>query len=231
MNSFRKKLKVDILIVITIIMLSASFVFADTATVNCGHLNLRQNSTTKSKVLTFLKKGDSVDIIAKRGRWYNVSSNGIQGWVYGRYVSIPRAVPVAQNVAILTSRGDNTTQTSDIAEYAKQLLGSRYVYGGTTPKGFDCSGFVMHVYSKFGIELNRTVQGIYSQGSKVAKANLKPGDVIFFDTNRDGIVNHMGIYAGNGEVIHASSTKRRISIEALSMPYYQRTYVAAKRFF
>lgn len=117
-----------------------------------------------------------------------------------------------------------------IVEYAKTLIGVKYVYGGESPKGFDCSGFVKYVYNHFDIKIARSSSEQAESGKTVKKADLKPGDLVFFDTN-GGLNNitHVGIYIGDGKFIHASTyEKHAITIESLSSTYYAKRYMTAR---
>lgn len=107
------------------------------------------------------------------------------------------------------------------------LLGIDYKYGGTTTKGFDCSGFVGYVFDKFKIDLPRTSSAMYGEGSKVNRDDLRPGDLVFFNTSGKG-VSHVGIYVGNNKFAH-SSTSKGTRIDSLGMEYYHERYVGAKR--
>lgn len=107
------------------------------------------------------------------------------------------------------------------------LLGIDYKYGGTTTKGFDCSGFVNYVFDKFEIDLPRTSSSMYDEGNKVKKDELRPGDLVFFNTSGSGI-SHVGIYVGDNKFAHASTSKGT-RIDSLSMEYYKDRYVGAKR--
>jgi cell wall-associated NlpC family hydrolase len=118
----------------------------------------------------------------------------------------------------------------DIIDYAKKFLGIKYRWGGTTTKGFDCSGFVKYVYKKFGIDLSRTSSSQAKNGTYVKKENLKVGDLVFFDTNggKNGI-NHVGIYTGSGKFIHSSSSHSKVVISSLSSGFYAKAYMTARR--
>lgn len=107
------------------------------------------------------------------------------------------------------------------------LLGIDYKYGGTTTKGFDCSGFVGYVFDKFKIDLPRTSSSMYAEGSKVKREDLRSGDLVFFNTSGKG-VSHVGIYVGNNKFAHASTSKGT-RIDSLGMDYYNDRYVGAKR--
>lgn len=126
------------------------------------------------------------------------------------------------------SRGGS--RADDIIGYAKKYMGVKYVWGGSTPKGFDCSGFVKYVYNHFGITLNRNSAAQAKNGTKVKKADLQPGDLVFFDTN-GGLngINHVGIYIGGGKMIHSSSYYGGVVITDISSGFYAKCYMTARR--
>lgn len=101
-----------------------------------------------------------------------------------------------------------------VALIAKQYLGTPYVWGGTSPSGFDCSGFVQYVYRQLGFDLTRTTYTQVGEGSEVEKSNLRQGDLVFFKKNRD--VHHVGIYIENNQFIHAPQTGDKVKISNLS---------------
>lgn len=113
---------------------------------------------------------------------------------------------------------------NSVVAYAKQFLGCKYVYGGTTTNGFDCSGFTQFVYKHFGINLNRTAQGQYNNGTAVT--SLQAGDLVMF--GKSGI-NHVGIYIGGNTFIHAANTSRGVTTDTLASGYYKTNYVGARR--
>lgn len=115
-----------------------------------------------------------------------------------------------------------------ILKTANGYLGVPYVYGGTSPSGFDCSGFTHYTFLKNGITIPRTAATQYTIGTAVSKSNLKPGDLVFFTTTSTA-VSHVGIYVGNNKFIHASSGSGKIIISDLSNTYYASHYVGAKR--
>jgi cell wall-associated NlpC family hydrolase len=122
-------------------------------------------------------------------------------------------------------------QSSDVLSRAVNVLGTPYVWGGSSPKkGFDCSGLVKYAFNDVAdVDLPRTSNAMaQGHGVKVAQDDLKPGDLIFFNI-KSRRVNHVAIYLGNDRFIHAPRRGKRVSIDNLSKPYWQKHYVVAKR--
>ncbi len=120
---------------------------------------------------------------------------------------------------------------SQILNNAKEHLGGKYVWGGTQPKGFDCSGYVQYLYKKEGMAIPRTALAQSKVGLPVNRNELKKGDLLFFltDKKRNIPITHVGMYIGNDKFIHAASKKKGIIISSLSKSKYNRIYVKAKR--
>lgn len=107
-------------------------------------------------------------------------------------------------------------------------LGTPYKYAGTTLKGFDCSGYTSWVFKKLGISLPHTSKGQAEEGEWVDKDNLRPGDLVFFDTSGGAGISHVGIYVGDGKFYH-SATNKGVTVTRLSDSYYEKRYVTARR--
>lgn len=127
--------------------------------------------------------------------------------------------------------GDRTVSVSgrDIVGQAEHYIGTPYRSGGTTAGGMDCSGLVFNVYRTFGIALPRTSRDQSRFGTQVARSQLEPGDLLFFDTNGGHGVSHVGIYSGGGEFIHASTRSRRVRFDRLDNKYFKKRFVVARR--
>ena len=145
----------------------------------------------------------------------------------------------AQRIALAKAHAKKVGKTYKLTEVdKKQLLedakyykGGKYVWGGTTPQGFDCSGYVQYLYKKHKVNLPRTAWAQSKKGLNVGKQDLKKGDLLFFLTDKKrGIpVTHVGIYIGDGKFIHAASKKKGIIISPIHSGYYASKFVSAKR--
>ena len=121
------------------------------------------------------------------------------------------------------------TAGKQIVDYAKQYLGVKYKWAGSTPKGFDCSGFTQYIFKSFGVNLEHSASSQFNSGEKISKENLEPGDLVFFSTYKKG-PSHVGIYVGSNQFIHASSGSKKIMITSLNSSYYLRRYLGARRY-
>lgn len=122
-------------------------------------------------------------------------------------------------------------QSDDLLMHAMGLLGIDYRYGGSNPiSGLDCSGFIQYVFREAaGITLPRTSAAMSETGTAINKQDLKPGDLVFFNSRKSKRVSHVGMYVGNDKFIHAPHTGRDIEIQDLSKNYYVKHYVGARR--
>lgn len=118
-----------------------------------------------------------------------------------------------------------TTIARTLTRDALRFLGTPYVFGGTSTSGFDCSGYVQHVFAMLGVSIPRTADAQYYAGRHI-KGNMKPGDLVFFQTYEPG-PSHVGIYLGNGKFVHASS--HGVMVSNLSDSYWSARYIGAKR--
>ncbi|MCB8816277.1 C40 family peptidase [Desulfosporosinus shakirovi] len=132
------------------------------------------------------------------------------------------------NKVYLQKQPQTQNNVNSILSTAKQYIGVRYQWGGTSPStGFDCSGFVYYVFKQNGITLPRVSRDQYTVGTKVSFENLQPGDLVFFSFSGNGVVDHDGIYLGGGQFINSSSSKG-VTIYTIG-PYWKSVYVGARR--
>jgi hypothetical protein len=138
--------------------------------------------------------------------------------------SIPKPEPSPQVASVTDSHLDEL-----LAEKVKPLLGTPYVWGGSTTKGFDCSGFTQYVYRSLGIDLPRTAGQQFGKGTPVSVNSMEPGDLIFFDTG-GGSISHVGIYMGNGKMAHAASGQGEVVINTIDWYLSHYRVVGVKRY-
>lgn len=181
-----------------------------------GPLNVRSTPSTSGSRVKQLSKGTVVQITAEQDGWYQIDG----GYISADYITIVDAAEAAAYNSL-----------SSVVTYAKQYLGYPYVYGGCSSRGFDCSGFVKYVFANFGVTLNRTASAQMDNGTSVAKADLQPGDVVFFKKSGSGAsrASHVGIYVGNNQFIHASTSKTGVIISDMDSAYYTTGFVGARR--
>lgn len=118
---------------------------------------------------------------------------------------------------------------NSVVSVALRYVGSRYRYGGTSPSGFDCSGFVYYVYNRAGYGLGRSMYSQYSSGRHVSSSQLQPGDIIFFKNTYKRGLSHAAIYVGNGRIVHAANERTGVTVSNLWSPYWSAHYAGAVR--
>ncbi len=183
-------------------------------------LNVRSQPSTSSEILGQYYYGSTVDVTGTYDVWYQIRYNAGYAYVHSDYVAFSQWQSPQQ-----TLLGQNLVET------AKQYIGTPYVYGGMSPSGFDCSGFVKYVYSLYGVNLNRVANDQANNGYYVSKDQLAPGDIICF-SNYPGssYIGHVGIYVGNNQFIHSPRTGYTVTIESLDGHYGNRYYTARRIF-
>ena len=221
--------------------------------VNVGTVNLRREPSSSAEIVTNLTLNTEVTVISEDAGWTRVKSGEYEGYIASTLLSstkqeetvtsrssgIREEMANTENATSTETKNEDTvaetpsnttsqsgTTGSAVVEKAKQYLGYKYIYGGTTPSGFDCSGFTLYIYKQFGITLNRTAAAQYSNGVAVSRDNLQLGDLIMF--GKSGI-NHVGIYMGGGRIIHAANPSRGVTTDTINSGYYNTNYVGARR--
>ena len=192
--------------------LAANDLVRTVVTVNVDGLNVRDEANTDSAILTQVPKGEELEYVETLEGWVKVSIDGDEAYVSAEYVTVEEKLDTAITMTeLLYGQGVSDVRV-ELVEYAKQFLGNPYVWGGTSlTKGADCSGFVLSVFKKFGVSLPHYSGAQAKSGTKISASDLKPGDLVFYG-NSSGTINHVAIYIGGGQVIHASSPKTGIKI-------------------
>jgi peptidoglycan hydrolase CwlO-like protein len=162
-------------------------------------------------------------IAAKKAQQTSISRGGTVDFVQNEAKVEPKVEPpVVIKKEVSEPKKTSTASSSGVIDYAKSFLGTKYVYGATGPNSFDCSGFVQYVYRHFGVTTGRTTGDQIAHGQYVSRANLQPGDLVFFGS---GTPHHVGIYVGNNSYIHAPHTGDVVKISILT----RSDYMSARR--
>lgn len=141
---------------------------------------------------------------------------------------VPRPFPGTRPADLTDGAHRRPADASDVIETALSLRGTPYAWGGSTPAGFDCSGFTHYVFALHGVSLPRMASEQYRIGDVVAARDLQPGDLVFFSTIAPG-ASHVGLALGEDRFIHAPSERGEVRIENLNARYWQRRYLGARR--
>lgn len=199
-------------------------------------LNMRSAPGTENSIITKLYQGSVAKIIGINNAWFKVEYGGYTGYISPDYVEIvaysstSSSSAAAVSTASAASLSAATGTRQQLVEYAATLLGCKYVYGGSSPSGFDCSGYVKYVFAHFGINLSRTSSSQYSNSVRISKSDLNLGDLVFFSqTSGSSTVGHVGIYVGGGQFIHAASPGKGVRYDSLSDNYYSSHYIGCGR--
>lgn len=218
-------------------------------------VNLRSGPSTSHTVVATASQGAKCYIIGINNGWYKVIYNGQICYIRSDFLELTeipyennaspnspkfyrrgKSTGVAPSGAALngtssSASAGNTGSASgaQILAEAQKYLGAPYVYGGASPSGFDCSGFVYYVLKQLGFSPYRTPSSQYQQGAAVAKADLQPGDIVFFANTYASGISHVGIYAGGGQFIHAPNSRSTVSYSDLTSGYWANHYYGARR--
>jgi len=180
--------------------------------VNADGLNVRDQPDLESAVLTQVLKGEELEYIETLDGWIKVFIDDMEAYVSADYVTVEDKLPTAITMTELMYGVGVSDVRVELVEYAKQFLGNPYVWGGTSlTNGTDCSGFVLSVYKNFGVTLPRVSRSQANAGTKISAGELQPGDLVFY-ADSTGTVNHVALYIGGGQVIHASNPSSGIKI-------------------
>ena len=217
-----------------------------TGSVDASLVNLRKGPSTSTSMLDQLKSGEEVEIFGFNCGWYKVRYENQVGYIRSDLVALLEKP--ANNTGIAASSSNNGSSASsgsssnsngsstgssssdrgqEIATYAQQFVGYPYVYGGSSPSGFDCSGFMQYVFAQFGYSINRTATAQLANGTYVEYNDMRPGDIIYFGYG--STASHVGMYIGNGQFVHAQNSSTGVVITSLSESWYANRYLCAHR--
>lgn len=219
-------------------------------------VNLRSGPSTSSSIVATASKGAKCYILGLNNGWYKVIYGTNICYIRSDYLELTeipyenresahspkfyrhgKSTGVVPSAAVLNGTVSNNSGSAStgsatgaqIVAEAKKYLGVRYVYGGASPSGFDCSGFVYYVLKQFGYSPYRTPADQIKMGTSVSKSNLQPGDIVFFAGTGGSGITHVGIYVGNGQFIHSPNSRSTVSYADLTTGYWANHYYGARR--
>ena len=217
----QKLVKLLVIVVLFVIAFAVTASADEVAYTTADILNVRSQPSMTAQIVAQYPYGTSVNVTGSTDVWYQIRYNSGYAYVHSDYVKFsPQTTP---NQQILGQQ---------VVEVAKQYIATPYVYGGSSPSGFDCSGFVKYIYSQFGINLNRIAADQANNGYAVSADAMLPGDIICFSNYvGGGYIGHVGIYVGDGNFIHSPRTGYTVCIESLSQTSYGNKIACVRRIF
>ena len=196
------------------------------AIVNTQTLKVREEPNTDSVVITLIPQEEELEVVEVMDNgWVKFLLDDEEAYVSGEFVDVEERLEKAVTLTeLLYGQGVSNVRV-DLVQYAKQFIGNPYVWGGTSlTNGADCSGFTLSIYKKYNVSLPHHAASQAQLGTKVSMGEIQPGDLVFYAKN--GSINHVAIYIGNGQVVHASSPKTGIKISSVNY----RTPACARRY-
>lgn len=189
----------------------AAEVKSTVATSNTMTLNARTEPNTECSIWTTIAEGEELQVLEDMGDWVKVDIDGDTCYVASEFVTLSEELPKAMTLTEMRYGEGVSNVRVDMIQYACQFVGNRYVWGGTSlTNGVDCSGFTMRIYEKYGIYLPHSSKAQANCGTRISSSEAKPGDLFFYGSGKS--INHVAMYIGGGQVVHASSAKTGIKI-------------------
>lgn len=175
------------------------------------NLNVRTEPNTDASVITTVENGQELEFVEMLDGWVKIAIDSDEGYVSADYVEVKDVLPRALTMTEARYGVGVSDVRVDLVEYALEFVGNPYVWGGTSlTKGADCSGFVLSVFKKYGYDLPHHSGSQANSGTKIKESELLPGDLVFYSNGSR--INHVAIYMGGGQVVHASSPKTGIRV-------------------
>ena len=213
--------------------------------INGTNVNIRSGPSTSYGAIARGNVGETAYIIGINNQWFKIIYGEKIGYIRSDYLDLSeipyenrdsvksplffrRGLSTGVTPSAAALKSDNAGIGNAIVNTAKKYIGVPYVWGGTSPKGFDCSGLVQYVFKAHGITLPRTSKEQWTVGTVISKSQLKAGDLVFFANTYTTGVSHVGIYVGNNQFIHASSSQG-VTISSLSNSYWAAHYHGCRR--
>lgn len=191
----------------------AESVLSYKAVVLADVLRVRVAPDTTSEILSTVPKGAALEIVENQGDWVEVNIDNETGYVSGEFVSCEQKLKDAMTLTEARFGEGVSDGRVQVVSYATQFVGNPYVWGGTSlTNGADCSGFVLSVYAKYGIYLPHSSRAQANCGRRISTSELKPGDLLFYGSG--GGINHVAMYIGGGQIVHASTPSTGIIISS-----------------
>ena len=191
-----------------------------------GKVAILTGPTAGAPAAAYLEYHTRVAIIEREQGYYLVRmSDDRTGWVPEKNVKLE-----GESEYEPVDIGDVGDMRADVIASGKKYLGKPYVWGGIGPNGFDCSGLMQTIFAENGIEIPRGAKDQYKEARKIKRKELRPGDLIFFETYAKG-VSHVGLWAGGGNFLHAESSEAGVTITPVSIPYWDGRYYGAATYF
>ena len=191
-------------------------------------VNMRSKPSSDGELVAQVPRGETAYIIGFNCGWYKVQYESQTGYIRSDLLALSEA-PKYNTKNSVGSAPVVISEGEKLVKYAKGFLGVPYVWGGTTPNGFDCSGFTKYVYGQMGYKLKRTAAEQLGNGTSVSRSELKIGDLVFFKNtySTSAAASHVGIYIGDNQFLHAA--EGGVKITDMDMEYYAARYVGARR--
>ena len=181
-------------------------------------LNVRTEPNENSEILTKVAAGEELEVVEELDGWVKCRLNTDEVYVSADYVEVKDGLNTAITIAQFKYGLDVSDVRVDLCEYALEFVGNPYVWGGTSlTKGADCSGFVLSIYKKYGIELPHYSKSQSNYGTEINYKDAQPGDLLFYGSSKSTI-SHVAIYLGDGQIVHANDEKTGIIV---SNAYYR----------